>query len=97
MDGIEHLLEVYRREVDWQSAKRGTVQHEIFEGKMASVFTEDSEAFIQINCRADAGKLSDEVPYALAVTLEVAPEIGLPIYEEIITRVRPRVRPPVSG
>ena len=97
VDGPEGLLGVSRREADWQAARRGTVQHEIFEGQMAAVFEQDSESVIQVNCRADAGKLVDEIPYALAVTLEVAPEIDLPIYQEIVARIRPRVRPSVLG
>jgi hypothetical protein len=32
------------------------------------------------------------IPYALAVTIEVAPETGLPIYEEVRSRIRPGVR-----
>jgi hypothetical protein len=32
------------------------------------------------------------VPYGLAVTIEVAPETGLPIYEDVRSRVRPGVR-----
>ncbi len=93
VDGAEYLLGVGRREADWQAVRRGTVQHEIFEGEEIKFFEEDAESVIQVNCRADAGKLVDEVPYALAVTLEVAP--GIAIYEEIITRIRPRVRPPI--
>ena len=47
---------------------------------------------IQVSCRADAGTLDVEVPYALVTTLEVAEEIGVPIYEEIRVRVQERVR-----
>ena len=55
VDGAEYLLKVHRREVDWQAARRGTVQHEIFEGEMATPFEQDAESIIQVNCRDDAG------------------------------------------
>ena len=33
------------------------------------------------------GTLEDEIPYALAITLEVAEDIGIEIYDEICLRV----------
>ena len=42
---------------------------------------------IQVSCRPDAGNLEDEIPYALAITLEVAEDIGIEIYDEICLRV----------
>jgi hypothetical protein len=92
----QSLLDLARHDADWHATRRGTVQHEIFEGTRATAFEEGAEALIQVNCRAGAGKLTEEVPYALAVTLEVAPEISLPIYEEIRSRIRPRIRPPIQ-
>jgi hypothetical protein len=40
-----------------------------------------------VSCRSDAGVLEDAVPYALAVTLEVAEDIGVDIYSEVAVRV----------
>jgi len=50
---------------------------------------------IPVRCFADA-LAADLLPgggvsYALAVSLEVAPKMGLPIYEEVRTRIQPRV------
>ena len=70
---------------------RGTVQHEVFEGERAVPISDDQTIPIQINCRQDAGRLTEEVPYALAVTLEVSPKLGVSIYDEIRNRVRPMV------
>jgi Subtilase family len=84
-------LQVDRTESDWQAVKRGTVQHEILEGEKASAFVEDQALEILINCRADAGDLTDTVPYAVVATLEVAEGIEIPIYDEIQTRIRPVV------
>ena len=44
-----------------------------------------------MSCREAAGALEEGVPYALAVTLEVAEEIGVRIYDEIAERIRPVV------
>ncbi len=86
-------LAVSRREVDHQQVRNGTVQHEIFEGESAVPFLDGDEFHIQVNCRAEAGRLSASVPYALAVTLEVAEGVGVPIYPEI----RDRIRVPVTA
>jgi hypothetical protein len=53
---------------------------------------------VKVNCRADAGEFPEGARYALAVTLEVAEEEQLPIYEEIRTRIRPTITiTPVTG
>jgi hypothetical protein len=84
-------LQVARSEVDWQAVQRGTVQHEVLEGDAAAAFADGDALAITVNCRADAGSLPEDVPYALVVTLEIAPEIRLPIYDEVAARVRARV------
>jgi len=89
-------LRLKRREADARAAQRGTLQHEIFEGDRAAAFVDGDNLEIQVSCRADAGNLEDEIPYALVTTLEVAEEIGVPIYEEVRVRVhaaRVRVAP----
>lgn len=83
----EDELLVHRSQIDWQMAQRGTVQHEILEGDQATAFVDGSALSIHVNCRAQSGVLGVEIPYALAVTLEVADGIGIPIYEEIQARV----------
>ena len=76
-------LRVIRQQADWLAVQRGTLQHEILEGEKAGVFVEGANLEIQVSCRADAGTLEDEVPYALAITLEVAEELDLDIYDEV--------------
>ena len=85
-------LTVSRAEVDGNVVRRGTVQHEVLVGEKASAFVDGARVAVQVNCRADAGKLTDTVPYAIAITLEVAPTVNLPIYVEI----RDRLRVPVA-
>lgn len=76
-----------REEVDRWSAKRGTVQHEVFEGDGAVPITDDAHLDVKVNCRKDASKIERPVAYGLAVTLEVAEGIDIAIYEEIRTRI----------
>lgn len=81
-------LRISRAEVDGKVVRRGTVQHEVLVGDQASAYVDGARIAIQVNCRADAGKLDGQVPYALAVTLEVSAALDLPIYEEIRDRLR---------
>ncbi len=91
---IETLLNVRRAEADWQATRRGTVQHEIFEGTDACSFSDNSQFQIQVNCAAEAGdKLEGlSIPYCLAITVEVAAELNISIYQEIRNRILVPVR-----
>ena len=93
-DPPQELLRVSRQQADWRAVKRGTLQHEILEGEEADVFVNDANLEIQVSCRADAGTLEDEVPYALAITLEIAEALGVDIYDEVRAAVHAiQVRP----
>lgn len=82
-----NILGVHRQQADMYTAQRGTVQHEIFEGDRAVAFADGDMIQIKVNCREDAQKLTDSVPYGLAVTLEVAEGIDIPIYDDIRDRI----------
>jgi hypothetical protein len=75
-----------------RAAQRGTLQHEILEGDDAVAFVDGDRFECKVNCAADAGDLVVNVPFALCVTLEVAAEAGIPIYEEIRTRISPAIQ-----
>ena len=79
----KELLRVARQQADWRAVQRGTLQHEVLEGEDAGVFVDGTNLEIQVSCRADAGALEEEVPYALVTTLEVSEEIGVEIYDEV--------------
>lgn len=82
-------LRIKRLEADWQAVQRGTVQHEILEGDKAAPFLENDTLKIKISCREEAGGLgSQEIPYTIAVTLEVAEDVDIPIYNEVRERLR---------
>ena len=87
-------LRVSRQQADWRAVRRGTLQHEILEGERAGVYIQGENLELQVSCRAGAGTLEDEVPYALAITLEVAEELDVNIYDEVRTAVHAiQVRP----
>lgn len=85
-------LSIDRREVDARAVSRGTVQHEVFDGAEATAYADGDRVRLRVDCREDAGGLEDPVPYGIAVTLEVRPGVGIPVYEEIQQRIRPAVR-----
>lgn len=85
-------LRVDRQQADWQAVQRGTLQHEILEGEEAGVFVDGTNLEIQVSCRADAGELDEEVSYALVMTLEVAEEVGVIIYDEVRALIQAQVR-----
>lgn len=75
----------------WQAVRRGTLQHEVFEGEAAEPFVDSDEITITVNCRGDAGRVLTPVPYGIVVSLEVAEGTDIAIYDEIRTRIAPRV------
>lgn len=83
----QDLLQVKRKQADWQAVKRGTIQHEVLEGEQASAFVDGDNLEIKVNCTEDARSLEDLIPYALATTLEVKEDIGIPLYSEVQVRV----------
>lgn len=91
-DTSDKILQIKRSDSYFHTVKRGTVQHEVFEGTKAAAFVDGDDLLIKVNCKEDAGSLDETIPYTLAVTLEVAEEIDIPIYEEIRTRIRTRVQ-----
>lgn len=90
---IEHeKLRVKRQEAEWKLTRNGTLQHEVLEGEQAAPFAEDETMLVKVNCRSDAGVLEGTVRYGLLVTIEVAEQLGIPIYDEIAARIRPAVQ-----
>jgi hypothetical protein len=87
-------LRISRQQAEWQSVRRGTIQHEVLEGEDACVITEGDTLKLTVNCRSDAGRIKEPIPYAVAISLEVADHVDIAIYKEIRTRLRPRIKPP---
>lgn len=75
---------VKRRQADSRAVQRGTVQHEILEGESSYDFEHGANLEIRVNCRADAGALEEDVPYALVTTIDVASDLWVAnIYDEV--------------
>ena len=83
-------LKVMRQQGDYRAVRRGTLQHEVLEGRAAAAFGQGDALEIQVSCRADAGTLKERVPYALVTTLEVAEHLlfDIDIYDEVRTAVQ---------
>jgi hypothetical protein len=77
--------------LDAPSARRGTVEHRIFQGTNAMPFLDGDRLQFLVSCREDAGKLDTAVAYAIAITLEVGTNVAIDIYQEISARIRPVV------
>jgi hypothetical protein len=87
----DELLLKRENSVNDKAAQRGTLQHEVLEGEDAVAFVDGDRFECKVNCAADAGDLAGSVPFALCVTLEVAPGVGIPIYQEIRDRIVPQI------
>ena len=79
---------------DYRAVQRGTVQHEVFEGRDAVAFQDGDEMIVKVNCRNDAGDILQPVRFGLAVTLEVAEGllVPIPVYEQVRERIAVRVQ-----
>lgn len=94
---LKSKLRVEGIDSDSNATRRGTVQHEIFEGKTAVAISGEDFLRIKVNCRNDARKISSPISYGLIVSLEVAEGVDLPIYNEIRTRIAPAVEIRAGG
>ena len=88
-------FQLARLEGNHHAVQRGTAQHEILEGDRAVPFVDGTNIRIKVNCREDAKPLADRVPYSLAVTLEVADELAVAVYDEV--RVRLAIPVPIRA
>lgn len=88
---LSDKLKVKGIDSDSDATRRGTVQHEIFEGDRAVAITDGDILQIKVNCRKDACKIETPTPYGLVVSLEVAEGLDIPIYEEVRTRITPAI------
>ena len=94
---LKSKLRVEGIDSDSNATRRGTVQHEVFEGKTAVAISGEDFLRIKVNCRNDARKISSPISYGLIVSLEVAEGVDLPIYNEIRTRIAPAVEIRAGG
>ena len=71
-----------------KATARGTIFHERRMGEVASVFVDDGHLLLRLTCRAAAGNLSESVPYALAISIEVGVDTWIPVYDQVQSPAR---------
>ncbi|MFB1117180.1 S8 family peptidase [Dickeya dadantii] len=86
------ILKLERQDGDHNQVERGTVQHEVLEGKKEiKAFQDGENIYIRVVCKKDAvARLDSVIPYGLAVTLEAKEDIH--IYQEVSAKIKPSVR-----
>jgi hypothetical protein len=75
---------------------RGTVFHERRSAEDATAFVDDGCILLRVSCRAAAGDFTENVPYAIAVSFEVAVDAGIQVYEQVRTRLATPIRAAVT-
>lgn len=91
IDVPEENIGTSRDGLDAASARRGTVEHRTFKGTDAVPFIDGTKLRILVSCKGDAGRLEDDIPYAIVVSLEVGPDVQIDIYQQISARIRPTI------
>ncbi|HIF9503320.1 TPA: S8 family peptidase, partial [Photobacterium damselae] len=88
----KHLTSRSSSSADWMQVRRGTLQHEVFEGEELAVITEDRMLEIKVNCKENASKIVEPIRYGLAITLEVAEGVDMQLYQEIQEVIEEQIR-----
>jgi hypothetical protein len=77
------------------AGRRGALQHIVLEGKTKRAFVGDGGFFVGVQARADmAAFAKSPVPYAVAITLELAQPVRQDVFADVAARVRPKVPAP---
>jgi hypothetical protein len=78
------------------AGRRGTLQHLVFEGtKMMRSVGTTGDIFVGIQARAVLSTFGDlRVPYALAVTLEMAQPVRQDLNTDVVARIMPKTKLP---
>jgi len=84
-------LGLAKKDLDYDSSRRGTLQHQVFEGDRARAFGDGDTISVKVNCVEDAGKLTERIPYAIAITLEIAEPVDIRIFNEVRDRIRLKI------
>jgi Subtilase family len=81
----EGVLNLTNEDADLNQVTRGTVQHEVRAGdREIKGYVQGDTIRIHVICKKDAtNRLDEQIPYGLAVTLEVKADVQLRIYEQV--------------
>lgn len=83
-----------RLEAEHNAVRRGTTQHEIFDGDQALTFVDGDTLPLHVECMDHAQRVGKgkSVQYALVVSIETAPRTSQTVHDEIRAALRTRVR-----
>lgn len=82
-----------RENTEWQAVQKGTLQHEIFESEKALIWDDKKEIQIKVNCKEDAGKIKNDIPYCIFVTFEVAEGYNIDVYSKVVNKLKTAIKP----
>ncbi len=88
-------LDLSKTQPSPNSAGKGTVFHKRWEGEKASAFIDEGEVKFDLICEPTAGNLDVEIPYGIAISIEVDEEMDIHVYSEVKNRLYQMVRPPI--
>lgn len=69
------------------TSRKGTLVHEIFEGKDAIPIGDDDTLRVRVECRTQGTQTLPLIPYAIIITFEVAATLKANIYNEIRNKI----------
>ena len=86
-------LHLQRVQADPHGVRRGTVQHELLDGRRAAVYADDAHLTLNVDCRLD-NRADSHTPvrYGLVVSLEVGLNVQTDVHAEVRQRLRTRVQ-----
>lgn len=79
-------------QVDPHSRGKGTVFHTRIEGDAITAIQMGQSFHFDIECLPQAGPLDEPIPYAVAVSVEVAADLGLDVYSRIAQRLQVQIQ-----
>jgi Subtilase family len=92
---VHDALALGSLEADRRAAVRGTVQHEVLEGRRATVFQDGDSIAIDVDCRVDVGSTTTQTRYGIVASLEVGVSVQADIHNEVRQQLRARAEVPV--
>lgn len=86
------------RDIGFRESQRGTLQHQVYEASHAVPLGPADVIRMTVQCAEQAGGLGGRlVPYAVAISLEVAEELAVNVYAEVAARIATPVAVPVGS
>lgn len=88
-----------RTDAEHNSVRRGSLQHEIVQGRRAMTFGDGAVFPVHVECMDDAQRLraGKTVRYSLVVSVETAEETSTTIHDEVRSRLRQQARDRARG